>query len=185
MVKEVWKAIKGFENYYEISNKGNVRSLDRLLITKNGQIRFYKGKLLKLTPKGERKYFAIKLCGGFKKHRYVDVHKLVAEHFISNPEALPIVNHLDENKNNNWVENLEWTTYELNSNHRGCNRRRRKRIFQFTKEGKFLRSWSWAPEVMSDGFNPQMVRKACLNYITSYKGFTWSYSIKPSQIFRN
>lgn len=180
MRNEIWRDIVGFENYYKISNLGRVKSLNRELITKNGQVRIYKGKILKVSPKKGRGYSAVKLCRGSSFYKHVDVHRLVAEHFIPNPDNLEVVNHLDENKSNNDVNNLEWTSYKLNSNHRECNKKRRKPICQFSKGGELLKTWSWAPEVCSEGFNSQMVRKACLNYISTYKGYTWSYCSKVS-----
>lgn len=116
---EIYKPIKEFENLYEISNLGNVRSLDKIntFIKKDGTVinRTIKGKLLKLTVSNNG-YYKISLHKDSKViTKYV--HRLVAEHFINNPNNYNIVNHKDENKLNNSVDNLEWCDYKYNNNY--------------------------------------------------------------------
>lgn len=99
--------IKGYEGLYKISNKGDVISL-----SKNNGFLKRKERYLKPTikPKG---YLDVKLIkDGVSKHFYV--HRLVAEHFIPNPNNLPQVNHKDKNPSNNNVENLEWCDNSYN-----------------------------------------------------------------------
>lgn len=99
--------IKGYEGLYKISNKGDVISL-----SKNSGFLKLKEKYLKPTvkPKG---YLDVKLIkNGIKKHFYI--HRLVAEHFIPNPNNLPQVNHKDKNPSNNNVNNLEWCDNSYN-----------------------------------------------------------------------
>lgn len=100
--------IKGYEGLYKISNKGDVISL-----SKNSGFLKRKERYLKPTikPKG---YLDVKLIkDGVNKHFYV--HRLVAEHFIPNPNNLPQVNHKDKNPSNNNVENLEWCDNSYNA----------------------------------------------------------------------
>lgn len=108
MTRENWKPIKGYEGLYEVSNTGQIRSLDR----NNGK---RKGKMLKRTI-GSNGYLRITLC---KNSIPVtkEVHRFVAETFLPNPDNLPCVNHKDENKMNNNVNNLEWCTREYNSSY--------------------------------------------------------------------
>ena len=108
-MKEIWKDIKGYEGIYQVSNKGNVRSLDRTVITKENKVRSLKGKLLKPATITHG-YLGVNLCN--KSYR---VHRLVAEAFIPNPNNLPIINHLDEDKTNNCVDNLQWCTSQENN----------------------------------------------------------------------
>ena len=111
---EEWKNIVGYENLYQVSNFGNVRSLDKVIIRSNGEKLTVHGKILK--PMISRGYCYVRLndCGSWKDEQ---VHRLVAQAFISNPDNLPEVNHKDENPANNNVDNLEWCTHEYNVNY--------------------------------------------------------------------
>lgn len=116
---EEWKDIKGYEGLYQVSNLGRVRSLSRYV--KHRTIYILKGKLLKQRTRGKG-YLAVTLCKNSKlKHYYV--HRLVAEAFIPNPNNLPQVNHKDENKSNNCVDNLEWCDDKYNTNYGTRNER--------------------------------------------------------------
>lgn len=112
----MWKDIIGFENFYEISDKGIVRSKDKIRVDTLGRKRMWKGRVLTpdIAPNG---YYRITLCNGHavKKQKYI--HRLVAEHFIPNPDNLPQVNHKDGNKLNNKLENLEWVSIQENVIH--------------------------------------------------------------------
>ena len=108
---EIWKDVVGYEGLYKVSDKGNIYSVER--IGANGQE--LGGIILKPRPtiKG---YLQVHLCKNGKiKNNYI--HRLVAEAFIPNPNDYPEVNHLDEDKANNYVKNLEWCTRERNMNH--------------------------------------------------------------------
>ena len=111
---EIWKEVKGFEGYYEVSNLGRVRSVDRIVVdTVRNCERLLKGKLLVQRDNGNG-YNGVMLC---KEHKLYSkyVHILVAEAFIPNPDDLPCINHKDEDKTNNCVDNLEWCTYLYNN----------------------------------------------------------------------
>lgn len=117
---EVWKDIKGYEGIYQVSNLGNIKSLDR--ITCDGKR--IKGRNLK-GGGGKNIYISVLLCknGNYKSFK---VHRLVAETFIDNPKNLPMVNHKDENKKNNHVENLEWCDAKYNNNYGTMRQRQAK-----------------------------------------------------------
>lgn len=105
---EEWRAIKGYEGLYEVSNTGKVRSLERATT---------KGKILK--PQIDKDgYLKCCLCKNNKK-RTALIHRLVAIAFIDNPKNYPLINHKDECKNNNHIENLEWCSHQYNSTYNG------------------------------------------------------------------
>lgn len=114
-MKEIWKAIPGYEGFFEVSNLGNFRSLDRYVKYKTSGTRLYPGKALKVEQMQDG-YCRIVLMKDAIKKRYM-CHRLVAETFIDNPNNLPFVNHIDGCRNNNMVTNLEWCTQEENEQH--------------------------------------------------------------------
>lgn len=114
-MQEIWKDIKGYEGLYRVSNFGNVKSLNYR--HKNEE------RLLKLNVNKNGYCFVNLHIKGTAKN--VLVHRLVAEAFIENPLNFPLVNHKDENKTNNNVENLEWCTQKYNLNY-SLNKRNRK-----------------------------------------------------------
>lgn len=111
-IQEVWKKCPGFEDSYEVSNLGTVRSIDRIQAKRRGII---KGKIISynLNQKG---YPQLRF---YKNNiKYVrNPHRLVAIAFIPNPNNLPQVNHIDGNKKNNRVDNLEWVSNSCNQKH--------------------------------------------------------------------
>lgn len=112
----VWKDINQFEGLYQISNFGVVKSINRYLLSKNNQKRFYKGKKLKQgTDRYGYKYVVLnKKNVGF----YRRVHRLVASSFLTKKTSLHNeVNHIDGNKLNNSITNLEWVTRIENIRH--------------------------------------------------------------------
>lgn len=113
-MSEVWKPIKGYEGFYEVSDRGNVRSLDRkkAQMSSHGTMMEKRYPGIVLTPNDNGHGY--KMVGlrdstsGKKKNYYI--HRLVAEAFIPNPNGLPVINHLDYDKGNNAASNLEWVT---------------------------------------------------------------------------
>lgn len=106
MEKEIWKPIKDFEGYYEVSNIGRVRSLNYK--------RTGKEKILKNTESNDG-YLIVGLTKNGKRKQF-KVHRLVAEAFIPNPENKPCIDHINTVRSDNRVENLRWVSYKENSN---------------------------------------------------------------------
>lgn len=110
---EIWKDIKDYEDYYQVSNMGRVRSLPRWIYYSDGRKYFYDGVLLK-QKHDHSGYCQVELTIN-SKLKTCKVHRLVAEAFIPNPNNLPQINHKDEDKDNNCVDNLEWCDSDYNS----------------------------------------------------------------------
>lgn len=117
---EIWKPVKNFENLYEISNIGRLKSLPRPRRYKDINTGLYKTYMTKeyiikgrINDNGYKRTILSKNGTRF----YMDIHRLVAEVFIPNPENKPCVNHKNGRKLDNRVNNLEWTTYKENNNH--------------------------------------------------------------------
>jgi hypothetical protein len=114
--EEIWKDYAGFEEIYQVSTCGNVRSLDRVIIQSNGRIKKIKG----IEPMKTRinkfgyGYIALRLNG---KYKMKTVHRMVAETFIHNVHNKPEVNHISGSKIDNRVQNLEWLTSSENQLH--------------------------------------------------------------------
>lgn len=107
---EVWKDIQGYEGYYQVSNEGRVRSLERTLIRKNGSHYTVKGKIMGAFDNGTNHLVLMLWKNGEYEHYLV--HVLVATAFIPNPNGYTVVHHIDHNPFNNRVENLEWIAKE-------------------------------------------------------------------------
>lgn len=114
-MEEIWKDIPSYEGYYQVSNLGNFRSLPRIIKYKSNGTRNYPSKAL-LTETTKDNYQRIVLMKDGIKTRY-QAHRLVALTFIPNPDNKPFINHIDGNKSNNVVTNLEWCTASENMIH--------------------------------------------------------------------
>lgn len=146
MDNEVWKDIEGYEDFYQISNMGNVKSYDRIkycpIKNQNGKI-LIKGHLLKLHT-GTTGYKSIVLYKNKTKARFL-IHRLVATAFIPNTFNERTVNHKDGDKSNNKVTNLEWLSYSDNFKHsyRVLNTKHSRAIpvDVFTRDLQFIKSF--------------------------------------------
>lgn len=198
---EEWKDIKGYEGLYQVSSLGQIRSLDILInIEDSKKDRAYKsrkkGKILKpfLSNNG---YLRVCLCKD-RKQTTKAVHRLVAETFLSNPRELPQVNHVDGNKSNNCVANLEWCTAQENIKHSWDNglskvtkemrehcKKYNKKVNQYDKRGDFLKEWESATEAGRNLNIFQQSIVACLKGRTKTAGgYIWKYAT-PEQKYKN
>ena len=123
---EEWKSISGYEGLYEVSSYGRVKSLEISYIRKNGKMD-HKPEII-LRPKNNGTgYFTVCLYKN-KTHKYYLIHRLVAQAFLPNPDNLSDVNHKDEDKSNNRVDNLEWCSHKYNMNYNDVQKRRSQRM---------------------------------------------------------
>jgi hypothetical protein len=116
---EIWKDIKGYENKYQVSNIGRVKSLSRIVEIRNNILGNKKEIFLKPT-KNRKGYLNVKLCkkiDGTNTEKSVIIHRLVANEFLENPFNKPQVNHKNGIKDDNFVDNLEWNTGSENVIH--------------------------------------------------------------------
>lgn len=184
MEAEIWRDIDGYENLYQVSNLGNVRSLDRYSQCKNNFKQFNKGCVLK-QKNNKNGYKQINLHKDGKRKTYL-VHRLVAQTFIQNPNNYPMVNHKDENKSNNIVDNLEFCTCEYNINYgtrtekmiktKTNNPSESKPVVQYTLNGYFVADYPSTHEAeRQTGIHSGSISKCCLRKGKSAGGFIWKY----------
>lgn len=118
-MEEIWKDINGYEGYYQVSNFGNIKSLERIIENSGTHTGYYKIKERVLKPRENKKrsgYYELSLKKDGVEKRF-KVHRLVACAFIDNPDNKTEVNHIDGDKSNNHVSNLEWVTGKENKEH--------------------------------------------------------------------
>lgn len=176
-VPEVWKPVPGYEGLYEISNMGNVKSLARMKPYRDGFRRFPGGILKPNKINGG--YRLVMLTNSHTRKGFL-VHRLVAESFIENPNCLPQVNHIDGNKENNTVSNLEWCTAKENMLHSVKNRLRSdlKPVVMLTKDGRVVRKFNGVREAAREtGIERTNIRFCCNNKHRSAGGYLWRWSV--------
>lgn len=161
---EIWKPINGYEGLYEVSTLGSVRNVKTKKMLKT---------VLKRTGYRE-------VCLTLNGKKFFLVHRLVANAFIKNPNNLPCVNHIDENKQNNMAENLEWCSFAYNCTYGDGSKRRDSPVVQFTQDGSFVKMW----ESMKDaedtlGIRYQNISAVCRNKHVTAGGYVWEYAGKP------
>lgn len=171
------KYIPNYEHLYMCSTNGDVISIPR-----NGTINDY--RILK--PKVDKDgYYRVVLYKNNNRKEY-SIHRLVAMTFIQNKDNLPQVNHIDGNKKNNNIDNLEWCDNFRNSSHAyeiGLNKRRygkdndkSKEILQFTLDGKFIKKWYSSREIERElGYKHCNILACCSGKYKKSNGYIWKY----------
>lgn len=161
--QEQWKPIKDYENLYEVSNLGRVKSL-------------HKGTERILNAGKCSGYFFVNLYKDGKKKTHL-VHRLVAQSFLDNPHSLPCINHKDENPLNNRVENLEWCDVKYNNNYGTRIKRISKAVLQFTLDGQLVKEWKSTQEAERNGFDSGNICRCCnnKNKFKTHRGYKWVY----------
>ena len=173
---ELWKPIKNYEGLYEISNLGRLKSL--------GTFR-HKGKIKSIRQDKDGYLIATlhKQC----KQQTVKIHRLVAEAFIPNPNKLPQVNHKDENKQNNCVDNLEWCTQQYNMSYGSFRSKvaegHKKAIIQLTLDNKFIKRWASAKDASQQlNLHATAITACCKGKSYKTGGFRWKYEKKEVEV---
>ena len=196
LMEEIWKDIEGFEGLYQVSNLGRVRSL--------GHDAWHKGRVLKQSFDGKGNYLFVGLHKD-GKIKQKNVHRLVAETFIPNPNNLPCVNHINEIKTDNRAINLEWCTVEYNSNYGNSKKNmidsRRKNndqeeinrkiketkrkngsfscekpVAQYTMDGILVSTYDSATDAeRKTGISRGGIQRCCIGRYSQAKGYVWKY----------
>ena len=176
-MKEVWKDIQGYEGKYQVSNLGNVKSVNYNRTKKEHLLGLY----------SRRGYLCVVLSKNCICKKF-SVHRLVAQAFIENPENLPQVNHIDENKLNNRVDNLEFCDSKYNNSYgthiqRGLKTKKLRNcktggisVLQFTKANKFVNEYSSIHEAeRCTGIYKGNICACCKGRYKSAGGYIWKY----------
>lgn len=187
---EIWEPVVGYEGLYEVSNKGRVKSLryggrDRVSIMK---VNFsYNYPTIMLCKNAVRKVFLVHRLEYEAFNGKLPEFKFMGK---GNGDKMFVINHLDENKHNNCLENLELTNQKENNNYgtrvqrmadSQRNRHGSKKVYQFTFDGKLVKIWPSTAECGRNGYNEGHVAACCRGvkvgtYRNVYKGFIWSYT---------
>lgn len=172
---EVFKDIKGYEGLYQISNYGRVKSLN---YNNTGKERIL------IPGKGRSGYLQVKLCKKGKQKNHL-VHRLVAQAFMPNPDNLPEVNHINEVKTDNRVENLEFCDRKYNTNYgTGIQRKAEKQIngklsktvYQYSLNGVLVAEYPSTNEVERQlGYSHGNISKCCNGEYKQVYGYIWKY----------
>lgn len=179
-MNEIWKDINGYDGKYQISNLGNIRSFSR----------WKNGALMKPTfcgkPGPYKKVVLVKTGRKDKKQEYI--HRLVATHFIPNPDNLSEVNHIDGDTLNNIVDNLEWCTRQYNAKHasehgllslghkKGSENVLSKAVIQKSIDGTFVKEWGAITQIQREtGFRTPSIIGCCKHRRKTAHGFLWEY----------
>lgn len=175
---EIWRDVVGYEDTHQVSNLGRVRVKERIIDTSTGK-RKYKSKLLRIQTSIGGYKFVILVVKNNRKTAYI--HRLVAEAFIFNPDNLPCVNHIDEDKSNNIVDNLEWCTVAYNNTYgtrlERVSKTRSKPIIQLSLEGDLIREWDSTKEAAKFIGCCRENINTCLRGVTKTAyGYKWKYN---------
>lgn len=171
-MEEIWKDIVGYEGRYQVSSLGNVMHIGRGLLK---------------PQKHGKGYLSVWLYDGHNNSKQFDIHRLVANMFIPNPNGLLEVNHIDEDKENNCVLNLEWCSHKYNSSYgdRGekissanTNGKRSRPIEQYSLDGKLVAVYPSLQEASRNGYSASNIcrcAKGDPKYSHAY-GYKWQYA---------
>lgn len=170
----IWKDVEGYENLYQVSTDGLVRTSHMGL-----------WKILSLGRKRHGYYSVLLHKEGKRKNMLV--HRLVAKAFIPNPNNYPYINHKDENPSNNHVENLEWCTAEYNINYGTCKERiansNSKPILKYDLDGNFICEYkSLAEAERIEGIDHATISLSCSGRVSYQCGYIWIYKCDKDTI---
>lgn len=186
MEKEVFRDVLGYEGLYQVSNYGRVKSLERKNIfycglRKEHLERPTKEKFLNYN-KSNRGYLQVCLTKNGKSKTYT-VHRLVAKAFLPNLKNKKQVNHIDGNKENNNIDNLEWVTSSENNKHAfitGLNKpHNMRKVNQYDLQGNFIKQWNSITDFLKENslnLKNSNITTCCKGKRKNAYGFIWKYA---------
>ena len=180
---ELWKTVYGYENLYEVSNLGRVRSFSRVCRFRNGY-GMRKGKILKPQER-QHGYLSVWLYKG-ETRKQVSIHRLVAEAFCERRDGCDEVNHLNENKQDNRAENLMWCTRQENCSYgerpstirrKNTNGKQSKPVRQYTLSGEFVKEYPSMHEAKRQtGISEGGIYYSANHKVSHAGGYVWEYA---------
>ena len=179
LIIEEFKDIEGYENYYQISNCGRVKSVERKVFRKNGTLYSQKEQYIKLTI-NKNGYYYVTLRKNNKIKTFL-VHRIVAKAFIPNPNKLPQVNHINENKLDNKICNLEWCDNLYNENY-GTGKTRagllhRKAVIQYDKDNNFIYKFNSGIDAEREtNIDNASISRCCYGKQHKAGGYYWRFA---------
>lgn len=166
-MEEIWCPVKNYEGLYEVSDQGRVKSIG------------YGNERILKSARDDGGYLFVTLYKN-REHKMCKVHRLVAKTFIPNPDNLPQVNHKDENKENNSVQNLEWCDQKYNNNFGTRIQRIAEKlsnpVLQYSKSGEFVREWKSTNDIERNlGYSKGNISSCCTGRYKSAYNFIWKF----------
>ena len=204
MEQEIWKPVKGWEKYYEVSNKARVRTLPREIITKDGRRRKVNARI-KSVYVGKRGYYCVNLQAN-GKHKVSYLHRIMMDAFVENTKNKPCIDHIDGNKLNCSLDNMRYATQQENITNpntawkawrpeireQNINKILAKRIekgqkfapmtvYAYYPDGRFYRSfYSMGEAGRFVGRDPKIIQLALENNHRIVEGYVWSKKKRKS-----
>lgn len=180
---EIWKDIKGFEGLYQVSNLGRIKSLERYVKSSKGTVMLVNSKILKPCSSGHYHYSKVTLRKNNCNYVFL-IHRLVAEAFIPNIKGLKEIDHINDIKTDNRVDNLQWISHKLNCEKRNnevINKNRCVPVCCFGINGFFVFESMHSAERITGIYRSNITK--CINGL--YKqcnGYKWFiYPLQPSK----
>lgn len=173
-MQEIWKDIQGYEGLYQVSNLGRVRRLHK-------DYRCSKYKIISI-KKQNNGYYRVCLSK-YNKNKYFWIHRLVAQAFIPNPNNYPIVNHKDENPQNNVFSNLEWCTHKYNANYGHAREKMsakstKRKVNQYDLNGNYIATYNSIKEAsIITNSDRRYISQCCKQTYRTCNNYYWRYVI--------
>lgn len=189
MKKENWKPIVGYEGLYEISDLGHVKRIARTIIDSMGRQVCYEEKMMSICISKQTGYPYVSLTKDGKQ-KPLNIHTLIADAFIPNPHNLPCINHIDENRKNSVLSNIERCTYSYNNTYGNIKEKRRNTylarhsmmpILQYDKTGKLIKRYDGGLKDVYEANKKifKLIRQCLIGWKKSAYGYVWMYEGTP------